>query len=225
MGGSKIEAVALDRSGGEHLRRRIRAPQGNHDATVRAIAALAAGLDADLPERASVGIGIPGATSQATGLVNNANSTWLIGHSLNRDLGHAIGRPVRLANDANCFALSEAIDGAATGEAVVFGVIVGTGTGGGGVVGGEILTGPNAIAGEWGHNLLPWPRTEASDAGPLEWPGPACYCGKSGCIETCLSGPGLTRDLQLHTGEKFEPAAIAAAAAGGDECRSGASPL
>ena len=217
VGGSKIEVVALDRNGDEHLRRRIPAPRDDYNATVRAIAGLVASLDADLPETATVGVGIPGTASPVTGLVKNANSTWLIGHPMSRDLTQAIGRPVRLANDANCFALSEAIDGAAAGEAVVFGVIVGTGTGGGVAIGGEILTGPNAIAGEWGHNPLPWPRTEAGESGPPEWPGPPCYCGKSGCIETYLSGPGLTRDLQIHTGEKREPAAIADAAAAGDE--------
>ncbi len=216
LGGSKIEAVALDDSGGERLRRRIAAPQGSYDATVRAVGGLVASLDADLSQTAPVGIGIPGTISPLTGLVKNANSTWLIGHPFDRDLERAIGRPVRLANDANCFALSEATDGAAAGEAVVFGVIVGTGTGGGIVVGGQILTGPNAIAGEWGHNPLPWPRLDASNAGPPEWPGPSCYCGKTGCIETFLSGPGLVRDFETHTGEPLEPTAIAAAAADGN---------
>ena len=152
---------------------------------------------------------MPGTISPATGLVKNANSTWLLGRPLAADLSRLLRREVRLANDANCFALSEASDGAAAGAACVFGVIVGTGTGGGIVVNGRVLTGPNAVAGEWGHNPLPWP-------GPDELPGPACWCGKSGCIETFLSGPGLSRDHLAATGEILGADAIAAAAESGD---------
>jgi fructokinase len=152
---------------------------------------------------------MPGVISPATGLVKNANSTWLIGHPFAADISARLGREVRCANDANCFALSEAVDGAAAGAHGVFGVIVGTGTGGGIVVGGHVLTGANAIAGEWGHNPLPWPREG-------EWPGPACYCGRTGCIETFLSGPGFAADYVAHGGEPLDPAAIASRAAAGD---------
>jgi fructokinase len=141
-------------------------------------------------QRGTVGIGMPGTLSPATGLVKNANSTWLNGQPLGEDLPRVLGRPVRFANDANCFALSESVDGAAAGAAVVFGVIIGTGTGGGVVVNGRVVTGANVIAGEWGHNPLPGPR-------PGEWPGPACYCGRTGCVETFLSGPGLVRDFAV----------------------------
>jgi fructokinase len=150
----------------------------------------------------SIGIGIPGAVSPATGLVKNANTVVLNGRALDRDLCQALGRPVRVANDANCFALSEASDGAGADGRVVFGVIVGTGTGGGLVVDGKVLTGPHAIAGEWGHNPLPWPRDD-------ERPGPPCYCGKSGCIETFLAGPGLARDHRIHTGETCDAGEVA----------------
>jgi fructokinase len=160
-------------------------------------------------QRASVGIGMPGALSPATGLVKNANSTWLNGQPLSQDLSALLDRPLRFANDANCFALSEASDGAAAGAACVFGVIVGTGTGGGVVVNGHVLAGVNAIGGEWGHNPLPRPQ-------PGELPGPACYCGHHGCIETFLSGPGLARDHQHATGLALQPAEIAARADGGD---------
>ncbi len=152
---------------------------------------------------------MPGTISPATSLVKNANSTWLLGRPLGTDLSRLLDREVRLANDANCFALSEASDGAAAGAACVFGVIVGTGTGGGIVVNGRVLTGPNAIAGEWGHNPLPWP-------GPHEQPGPACWCGKCGCIETFLSGPGFARDHRAATGEERTAGEIAAAAGTGD---------
>jgi fructokinase len=165
-----------------------------------------AALEEETEERGTVGVGMPGAISPATGLVKNANSTWLIGRRLEEDLARLLERPVRLANDANCFALSEAVDGAAVGARVVFGVIVGTGTGGGVVVDGRVLTGPNAIAGEWGHNPLPWPRAD-------EWPGPACYCGKTGCVETFLSGPGLARD---YPGGGLSPVEIVARAARGE---------
>jgi len=182
LGGTKIEALTLDPAGKEVFRKRIPAPRGDYAATLAAVAALV--RDAG---DGTVGVGIPGALSKVTGLVKNANSTWLIGKPLQQDLEKAIGRKVRLANDANCFALSEAVDGAGEGAEVVFGVILGTGVGGGIVVRGEVLTGANAIAGEWGHNPLPLPQ--ASDL-PLR----PCYCGRSGCIETYLSGPALERD-------------------------------
>jgi fructokinase len=195
LGGTKIEAVALDDQGTMLTRHRVPTPQHDYDGTVAAIAALVEAIEKEIGERGSVGVGMPGALSPATGLVKNANSTWLIGQPLDRDLSARLERAVRFANDANCFALSEAVDGAAAGARVVFGVIVGTGTGGGVVVDRKVLTGPNAIAGEWGHNPLPWPREG-------EWPGPPCYCGKTGCVETFLSGPGLARDYREATGEE-----------------------
>jgi len=184
FGGTKIEAIAIDDEGIERARRRVDTPRGDYDASIHAIVSLVADVERAAGERGSVGVGIPGVESPATGLIKNANSTWLIGRPLHGDLERALGRSVRLANDANCFALSEATDGAAAGADVVFGVILGTGVGGGVVVHGRVLTGANAIAGEWGHNPLPWPE-------PSELPGPPCYCGKRGCIETFLSGPGL----------------------------------
>ncbi len=187
LGGTKIEGIVLDARGRTLARRRVATPRDDYEAMVAAIAGLVAALEQEAGARGSVGVGIPGAVSPKTGRIKNANSTWLIGTPFDRDLAAALGRPVRLANDANCFALSEAVDGAAAGAGVVFGVILGTGVGGGVVIDGKTLTGRNAIAGEWGHNPLPWPRDE-------ERPGPACYCGKRGCIETFLSGPGLARD-------------------------------
>ena len=186
LGGTKTEIVALGAEGQALWRKRIPSPQGDYRATLDALAGLVAEADAALGRRGSLGIGIPGAVSPATGLIKNANSTWLIGRALDRDLSERLGRPVRLQNDANCFALSEATDGAGAGAHTVFGVILGTGVGGGVVVGGRLLTGHNAIAGEWGHNPLPWPSAD-------ELPGPACYCGKHGCIETFLSGGALAR--------------------------------
>ncbi|MEW5726703.1 MAG: ROK family protein [Pseudomonadota bacterium] len=188
LGGTKTEAIALDgASHAELARRRVPTARGDYDATVRAIRDLVEGLESGLGRRGTVGLGIPGAISPASGLVKNANSTWLIGKPFDRDLERALGRPVRIANDADCFALSEATDGAGAGAGTVFGVILGTGVGAGIVVEGRPLAGPNAIAGEWGHNPLPWPRDD-------ERPGPACYCGKHGCVETFLSGPGLALD-------------------------------
>ncbi len=209
LGGTKIEGVALAADGRELQRRRIASPQGNYDASLSAIAALVNALERDTDERGTVGIGIPGTVSPATGLIKNANSTWLIGKPLAEDLSRALARPVRLANDANCFALSEATDGAGAGASVVFGVIIGTGTGGGVVVDGRVIAGANAIAGEWGHNPLPSPRDE-------ERPGPACYCGRSGCIETFLSGPALGRDYAAGDGPTITAAEVAARAAAGD---------
>src|SRR5262245_37619103 len=209
LGGTKIEAIALADDGIERARRRVATPRDDYEATLAAIAALVEDVEREAGARGSVGIGMPGAISPATGLVKNANSTWLIGRPLAEDLTARMQRPLRFANDANCFALSEATDGAAKGARVVFGVIVGTGTGGGIVVDGRVLTGPNAIAGEWGHNPLPWPREE-------DRPGPECYCGQRGCIETFLSGPGLARDHRTATGQALEASEVAARAAAGD---------
>lgn len=206
LGGTKIEGIALAPDGRELARRRIPSPaRTGYDAVLAAITGLVAWLEAETGQRGTVGIGIPGTISPATGRVKNANSTCLIGHPLDQDLARLLDRPVRLENDANCFALSEATDGAGSGAEVVFGVILGTGVGGGLVVHGRCLRGATAIAGEWGHNPLPWPTDG-------ERPGPACYCGKHGCIETFLSGPGLARD---HGGTA-EADAIAAAALAGD---------
>ena len=207
LGGTKIEAVAFGSDGGERFRRRVASPRGDYDGTVATIAQLVAGAEKACGEQGTVGVGMPGTISPATGVVKNANSTWLNGRPLHTDLERALNRPVRLANDANCFALSEATDGAAAGAAIVFGVILGTGTGGGVVINGRTLNGANAIGGEWGHNALPWP-----DA--AEWPGPPCYCGLRGCIETFLSGSGL-QSAYAGTGT---PTAehIAEAAAKGD---------
>ena len=209
LGGTKIEAIALGDDGSVLQRRRIATPGGDYVAIVREIAELVAALEDELGVQGSVGVGIPGAISPVSGLVKNANSTCLIGQPLDRDLEAALDRPVRLANDANCFAVSEATDGAAAGAEVVFGVIVGTGAGGGIVVRGRLLTGPNAIAGEWGHNPLPWPC-------PDELPGPACYCGKHGCIETWLSGPGFAAAFRRAHGGSLSAEQIVANAAAGN---------
>ncbi len=209
LGGTKIEGIALAADGRERWRRRVAAPRGSYDDSVRAIAELVASLEAETGERGSVGVGIPGAVSRATGLVKNANSTWLIGKPLSQDLSRVLQRPVRLANDANCFALSEATDGAGAGAEVVFGVIIGTGTGGGVVVHGRVLGGANAIGGEWGHNPMPAATGE-------ERTGPPCYCGRSGCIETWLSGPALSRDYAADGGEPLSATDIAGRAAAGE---------
>ena len=209
LGGTKIEAIALSEAGGELLRRRVPTPAGGYQAILRAITSLVLEIESAVGERGSVGIGTPGALSPATGLIKNSNSIALTDKPLDRDLEGLLARPLRFANDANCFALSEAVDGAAAGAEVVFGVILGTGTGGGIVARGQVRTGRNAIAGEWGHNPLPWPRAE-------ELPGPPCYCGKQGCIETFLSGPGMQRDHERRTGERLSAQAIASRARGGD---------
>jgi fructokinase len=206
LGGTKTEIIALGAEGEPLWRKRIPSPQGDYRSTLDALAGLVEEADSALGRRGSLGIGIPGAASPATGLIKNANSTWLIGHALDRDLSQRIGRPVRLENDANCFALSEATDGAGQGARTVFGVILGTGVGGGLVVDGRLLTGHNAIAGEWGHNPLPWPR-------PDELPGLLCYCGKHGCLETWLSGGALAREGGASAEERAaagDPAAEAA---------------
>ena len=209
LGGSKIEIVGLAADGRELLRRRIATPQGDYRATLTAIAGLVAEAEAELGQTGSVGIGIPGAESLRSGLIKNANSTCLIGQPLRHDLQTLLRREVRLANDANCFALSEAIDGAGRDVETVFGVILGTGVGGGIVIRRQVLVGANAIAGEWGHN--PLPRLAAADQ-----PEPDCYCGHRGCIETYLSGPGLTADHARHTGETLDAASIECRAAAGD---------
>jgi fructokinase len=208
LGGTKIEGIALDADGRERFRHRVATPRGDYGATVEAVASLVAQAEA-IVGPSTVGVGMPGVVSPATGLVKNANSTWLNGRPLSEDLAVRLERPVRLANDANCFALSEATDGAAAGEPVVFGVILGTGVGGGLVVNGRVVTGANAIAGEWGHNPLPWP-----EAG--EWPGPPCYCGRTGCIETFLSGPGLARDFNVRAGREVDAASLVAEAEAGN---------
>lgn len=209
LGGTKIEVAALGAGGQVLYRQRVPTPRGDYAATLEAIAGLVEQAERATGQRGSVGVGIPGIPAPATGRVKNANSTWLIGQPLPHDLEARLCRPVRIANDANCFALSEAVDGAGAGARVVFGVIVGTGTGGGVVVDGRVLVGPNGIAGEWGHNPLPWPQ-------PGELPGPACYCGRSGCIEGWLSGPALARDHAAATGQRLEAHEVAARAAAGE---------
>jgi len=209
LGGTKIEAIALDDSGAILCRRRVSTPREDYAGTIRAMVDLVRAIEGEHRATATVGVGTPGAISPATGLIKNANSTWLIGRPLGADLEGALGRTVRLANDANCFALSEAVDGAAAGAEVVFGVILGTGVGGGIVAHGRLLTGPNAIGGEWGHNPMPWPDEE-------EWPGPPCYCGRMGCIELFLSGTGLARDHRAATGRETDAADVVAAADRGD---------
>jgi fructokinase len=209
LGGTKIEGVALDPGGAMLARHRVSTPRDDYPGTLAAITQLVERLEADTGRAASVGVGMPGILSPATGLVKNANSVWLIGHPLADDLERRLSRPVRFENDANCFALSEARDGAGRGQSVVFGAILGTGVGGGIVVDGRVRRGRNAIGGEWGHNPLPWPR-------PEERPGPDCYCGQCGCIETFLSGPGLAADHERETGRRWEPARIVTAAATGD---------
>jgi fructokinase len=210
LGGTKIEIVALDSVGKELLRRRIATPRDDYPGTVRAVAELVQGVEMELGRHCTVGMGTPGAISARTGLMKNCNSTWLNGQPLRQDLEDALQREVMIANDANCFALSEATDGAGSGADVVFAVILGTGVGGGIVVHGRALSGANAIAGEWGHNPLPFPHAS-------ELPGPPCYCGRHGCIETWLSGPGMTQDHRLVTGRDMPPPDIAAAATAGDE--------
>ena len=206
LGGTKIEIVALAGDSAQLLRRRVPTPREDYAGTLAAIVGLVREAESDLGQQGSVGIGIPGAESRVTGLIKNANSTWLIGKPLRRDLEGLLQREVRLANDANCFALSEATDGAAAGAEVVFGIILGTGVGGGIVAHGKVLTGANAIAGEWGHNRLPGDEPDL----------PACYCGRRGCVETFLSGPGMKRDHAKANGEVLDPDEIAARAMAGD---------
>ncbi len=210
LGGTKIEIIALDADGRALLRERIPTPRTRYEDTIAAMRDLVLGAEAKLGRRGTVGVAMPGTISTATGLVKNANSTQLIGHPLDRDLAELLRRPVRVANDANCFALSEASDGAAAGARTVFGIIAGTGIGGGVCVDGRVLAGAHGIAGEWGHNPLPAPH-------PEEIPGPPCYCGKRGCIESWISGPALARQFQEATGRPLSATEIADAAARGDK--------
>ena len=207
LGGTKIEGIALDGSA-EAARLRVDTPRDDYDATLVAIVDVVSDLERRTGTRATVGVGIPGTLSHA-GLVKNANSTWLLGRPLRADLEQRLAREVRIANDANCFVASEAADGAAQGAAVVFGAIVGTGTGAGISVNGRVLTGTNGIAGEWGHNPLPWAAND-------EVPGPPCYCGKHGCIETFLSGPGMARDHEQHAATREQAPSIVARALAGE---------
>ena len=209
LGGTKIEAVAIDDDGVVRVRRRVPSPREDYGRTLTAVIDLVREIERDAGTRGTIGVGIPGTISPATGLVKNANSTWLNGRPLADDLPRLLERPVRFANDANCFALSEAVDGAAADADVVFGVIIGTGTGGGVVVHRRVVEGANSIAGEWGHNPMPAPRDG-------EWPGPSCYCGRTGCIETFLSGPALARDYQNAAGRILTASSIAARACEGD---------
>jgi predicted NBD/HSP70 family sugar kinase len=209
LGGTKTEVIALDERRNEILRRREPTPAGDYDATIRLLARLVRETEIEVGKRGSVGVGTPGSISPATRGIRNSNSTCLNGRPLRDDIERVLGREIRLANDANCFALSEAADGAGRGAALVFGVILGTGVGGAIVVNGTVHEGANSIAGEWGHNPLPWPQ-------PHETPGPECYCGRTGCLETFLSGPGLARDHRSVTGENLAAEAIAASAATAD---------
>ena len=209
LGGTKIEGVLMEEEGAIRFRRRVATPAGDYEATLEAVVALHRELERAAGRELPLGLGTPGSPSPDTGLMRNANSTCLNGRPLHQDLERRLQRPLRLANDADCFTLSEAVDGAGAGAAVVFGVILGTGTGGGVAVNGRLLPGVNAVTGEWGHNPLPWPDEE-------ELPGPACYCGKRGCIETFLSGPGMARDHERRTGERLTAREIAARAEAGD---------
>jgi fructokinase len=209
LGGTKIEIVALDPDGRELIRRRIATPQRDYRATIDAVTELVQSVENELQVRGSVGIGTPGSISRATALLRGSNSVCLNGQPIQRDLEAALGREIRITNDANCFALSEASDGAGQGAAVVFGAILGTGVGGGIVVCGHVLDGPNAIAGEWGHNPLPWPRDD-------ERPGALCFCGQHGCIETWVSARGIERDHLHVTGDRTTSIDIVARAAAGD---------
>ena len=203
LGGTKIEGIALSEAGQELFRHRIPTPQGDYAATLQSIAGLINQLETDAGEKGSIGICTPGALSPATGLLRNSNSVCMNGKAVLEDLQELLQREIRIANDANCFALSEAVDGVAKDVSVVFGVIIGTGTGAGIVIDKKVLVGPNAIAGEWGHNPLPWPEDS-------ELPGPKCYCGKSGCIETWLSGPGIVHDHELHNNALFDTGSVSA---------------
>ncbi len=209
LGGTKMEVIALDEDGKELLRRRRSSPRGNYQDTLEALRDLIAEAEFELGAKGTLGFGTPGAISPATGLLKNSNSTWLNGKPFDRDLAACLDREIAIANDADCLALSEATDGAGAGANTVFCVIIGTGVGGGLVVRGRPLAGPNAIAGEWGHNPLPWPSVE-------ELPGPDCYCGLNGCIETWLAGPSMAADHLRVTGEAIDPPAIVKAAKEGD---------
>ena len=209
LGGTKIEIAALDEAGSIVERIRVSTPDGDYDATLRVMCDLVNGVEKSLGEKGSVGIATPGSVSPRSGLLRNSNSVCLNGRPFKQDLEKMLSRKVRIENDANCFALSEAADGAGQGASVVFAVILGTGVGGGFVIGGNVLRGANAVAGEWGHNPLPWARAD-------ELPGRACFCGKSGCIETFLSGPGLAADYHEAGGAALAGEEIVARAMGGD---------
>ncbi len=209
LGGTKIEALALAADGEELRRIRVETPRHDYAKTLNAIAGLVHTLETDLGQQATVGVGIPGTVMRPSGLVKNANSTWIIGQPLERDLSAALDREVRCENDANCLALSEATDGSGAGYRVVFAVILGTGCGGGLSIDARVHEGRNSVAGEWGHNSLPWPRGD-------EFPGPACYCGKSGCIETWISGTALGKDYERATGAPLSGKEVVDAADGGD---------
>jgi fructokinase len=214
LGGTKTEIVALEESTGAELYRTRVQTDRTYDGVIRGIRDLVEQTEQKLARRGTVGIGIPGTIGKATGLVKNANSTWINGKPLDKDLQQALGREVRIDNDANCFAVSEARDGAAANAHVVFGAILGTGTGAGIVVDGSCIRGPNGIAGEWGHNPLPWPLSQSD--GKDERPGRKCYCGKSGCIETWLSGPAFEADYRENSGQSLPAQAIVTAATAGD---------
>jgi predicted NBD/HSP70 family sugar kinase len=209
LGGTKTEIIVLDERRNELLRRREPTPPDDYDATTQLIARLVREAEVAIGKRGSVGVGTPGSLSPATQRIRNSNSACLNGRALKQDLERVIGREIRLANDANCFALSEAVDGAARSAPIAFGVILGTGVGGGIVVHGRVVHGANAVAGEWGHNPLPWAEAD-------ELPGPACYCGRTGCIETFLSGPGVSREHERRSGEKLAARDIAGRAAAAD---------
>ena len=209
LGGTKIEAIALAPDGTTLVRQRVLTPHDDYDATVQAIVDLVTSVERELGTQGTVGLGTPGAISPATGLIKNSNSTLVTGRNLAEDLKVRLNRPLRFNNDANCFALSEATDGGGANARVVFGVILGTGTGGGVIIDGRPLVGVNAIGGEWGHNPLPWPT-------PEELPGPSCYCGRRGCLETFLSGPGFSRDYEADTGTQRQASEIAQAARDGE---------
>ena len=208
IGGTKLEAAAIDGEGTLHLRRRVTTPRKDYDATIEAIAELVNTIEAELGHRCSLGFGIPGTISQATGLVKNAYNSPFNGRDLHHDLAERFGRPIRLMNDANCFSISETKGGAAAGAEIVFGAILGTGCGSGIVAHGQLLVGPNSICGEWGHNSIPWPEAD-------EWPGLKCDCGKRGCIETFISGTGLSRQHAIDTGEELQAQEIVARAEAG----------
>lgn len=209
LGGTKIEGVVLAPDGSEKARIRVAAPKGNYEASIAALTDLIADLERQAGAKCTIGIGMPGSISPATGLVQNANSVWLNGRPLKADLEARMGRELRLANDANCFAVSEAADGAGAGAASVLGIILGTGCGGGIVAGGRIVDGPRGIGGEWGHNPLPWMTAD-------EHPGPTCWCGRRGCMETWVSGPALAADHARTTGERIGAEDISRRAATGD---------
>ena len=210
LGGTKIEGIALSDTGEELFRHRVATPQGDYPATLQCIAELIQTIEDNLDDKGSIGICTPGGISPSTGLMRNSNSVCMNGKPVLSDLQKLLKREIRIANDANCFALSEAVDGAAKTASVVFGVIIGTGTGAGIVIDRKVLIGRNAIAGEWGHNPLPWPLD-------IELPGPDCYCGKSGCIETWLSGPGIVRDHELHNNVFMDAETLDGKARFGDE--------